>query len=184
MSSHNLNLEVLDTNNENVLSIIDSSVYDSLMPLSCQELLITAPGFQFSANIDPTLLTPGFNLALSACLLEIQTSGCDARFDSLPDGIYAIRYSVSPNEYIKTEINHFRMTKTYNRWKKALCDLDLSDCLPERKKKEKLDQLQNVDMYLKAAKASAEICANADKAKKLFDYAVKLLDRIDCKTCG
>jgi hypothetical protein len=184
MSSHNLNIEVLDTNNENVLTIIDSSVYNSLLPLSCQELLITPPGFQFSASIDPALLTPGYNLAITACMLEIQTSGCDARFDTIPDGIYAIRYSVSPNEYVKTETNHFRMTKTYNRWKKALCDLDLSNCLPEQKKQDKLNQLQNVDMFLKAAKATAEVCRDADRAKKIFDYAVKLLDRIDCKNCG
>jgi hypothetical protein len=184
MSSHRLSLEILDTSNENTLTIIDSSTYLTGIAPTCPELLITAPGFQYSASVPAANLQPGFNNTLTACSLEIQTKACDSVFEVIPDGIYAIRYSVSPNEYVKVEYNHLRLTQIYNRWQKALCDLDLSDCLPEKNKKDKFAKLQEVDMYLKAAKAKVEVCNSSKKGMDLYNYAIKLLDKIDCKTCG
>lgn len=184
MSSHRLSLEILDTSNEHTLTIIDSSSYIAGILPTCPELLVTPPGFQYSASIDDAELTPGFNITLTACKLEIQTKKCDAVHEAIPDGIYAIRYSVSPNEYVKVEYNHLRLTQIYNRWQKALCDLDLSDCLPEKNKKDKYTRLQEVDMYLKAAKAKVELCNDSKKGMSLYEYAIKLLDKIDCKTCG
>ncbi len=181
---HKLGIEVLETANERLLRLVDMSVYNSILGVTCPRLLITAPGYQFSASIGVERLVQGFNLTLTACDLEIQTRKCDIEFSDIPDGIYAIQYSISPNEYTAVNIQHLRLTKAYNRLRKAYCALDLGACIPERDKEDKLKQLTLVDSYFQAAKAKVEICGEASKGMTLYKYGLKLLDRIDCKTCN
>ena len=183
MSSHQLGLNILDVREEKLFQILDASVYDTLLPIVCPELLITVPGFQTSASIAPELLTQGFNLRLTACDLEIQNVRCDSEMWELPDGIYAIRYSLSPSEYIKVEYNHLRLTKAYIRLDKIRCNLDLNDCLPDKNKKDKMVRIAEVEEYLKSAKAKVEYCHESKKGMKLYEYALKLMDKIDCKYC-
>jgi hypothetical protein len=38
-------------------------------------------------------------------------------------------------------------------------------------------------MYLEAAKAKVETCHENQAGMTLFNYAVKLLDKLDCKHC-
>lgn len=177
---HNLGLEIIDTNNEKVLKIIDGSIYAEDVPIVCPKLEITAPGFQFSSTRE---VTRDFNLSLTACNLEIQVSNCDSRLNDLPDGLYAIKYKITPYEYVYVEINHLRLTKVHNRIEKLYCDLGIPTSDIPKKKKEKLDKINEVENYLKAAKSSVESCQNSKYGMELYNYALKLLDRIDCKNC-
>ena len=76
-SKHILSLEIPESANCTVLSIIDSSIYSSNIPVECEELLITPPGFSH-----PTLInvTQGFNLPITACSVGLQTSSCNTRY--------------------------------------------------------------------------------------------------------
>jgi hypothetical protein len=38
-------------------------------------------------------------------------------------------------------------------------------------------------MYLDAAKAKVEFCQEPQKGMTLYNYAIKLLNKFDCKTC-
>ena len=38
-------------------------------------------------------------------------------------------------------------------------------------------------MYLDAAKAKVEFCLEPQKGMTLYNYAIKLLNKFDCKTC-
>jgi hypothetical protein len=38
-------------------------------------------------------------------------------------------------------------------------------------------------MYLEAAKAKVEFCHEAQKGMTLYNYAIKLLNKIDCVNC-
>lgn len=183
MASHKLKLQVIETSNEDIMRIMDFSVYTPLMQVTCPQLLITAPGFQYSAVIPEDRLTQGFTLNLTACDLDLQTAKCDSEQNPLPDGIYAIRYQVSPHEYVYIDYNHFRITKALNRLDDLYCDLDLADCVPSKDKLEKMSKLAEIEGMLKAAKVKAERCHEADKAKVIYDYAMKLLEKQDCKYC-
>jgi len=180
MIEHKLGFQVLDTNNPLVFNLLDESVYTSEMPYICPEILITAPGFQFSSRHVPT---QNFNLTLTACNLEIQVRNCDAEMNTIPDGIYAIKYSVSPAEYVFVEKNHLRQTIVKNRIGKIYGQLDLPTSQLPEVKKTKLVKLNEVENYLKAARECVEIKGDSKRGMELFNYALKLLDRIDCKHC-
>jgi hypothetical protein len=61
--------------------------------------------------------------------------------------------------------------------------LELAACEPSAKIKKKLDKLIEIKSYLDAAKAKVEYCHEPDKGMTLYNYAIKLLDKLECKTC-
>ena len=89
--------------NEFILMILDTSVYqtvDPAIPIICPTLNITVPGFNYSNQIEGVTMTNFVNtghITLTACDLQLQTSNCGTQYFNLPDGIYVIKYSVSPN---------------------------------------------------------------------------------------
>lgn len=183
MAKHVLSLEAPETLNLCQLRIVDTSVYADNVAVKCPLLQITLPGFSYAVNLEEPTIAPGFMLNLTACDLEVQTAGCGTRFDTLPDGIYVIKYSVSPNEYVYAEYNHLRRTKALIRYNELLCDLDLGACEPDAKKTKKLNELLRIKQYLDAAKAKVEICHEPAKGMELYNYALKLLNKMDCKSC-
>ena len=181
MANHVLSLEVPDVMNPCIIKLFDTSVYAASMPVVCPTLNITVPGFNYSSQLE---VTQDFNLTLTACDLNLQTDGCDtSTFANLPDGIYVIKYSVSPNEYVYVEYNHLRITRALIKYNALLCDLDVADCDPPEKVKSKMDQLRTIKLYLEAAKAKVEYCHEPKKGMQLYDYAVKLLNKMDCINC-
>ena len=70
-----------------------------------------------------------------------------------------------------------------NRYRQALCDLDLSDCEPSKKVKDKLNKLNTIKSYLDAAVAKVETCHEVQKGMSLYNYAIKLLNKLECKNC-
>lgn len=183
MANHKLSLESPETLNVCILRLQDTSVYNEDVTIKCPLLSITLPGFNYSVEFDETEIAPGFNLNLTACDLEIQTLNCGSKFEGLPDGIYVIRYSVSPNDLVYVEYNHLRRTKALLCYNEALCDLDIAACAPDSETEAKLKELNFIKMYLDAAKAVVEICHNPKRGMELYSYAVKLLGKFNCKTC-
>ncbi|MFZ4059479.1 MAG: hypothetical protein ACOYKE_15150, partial [Ferruginibacter sp.] len=96
MAQHVLSLEVPDTLNESILRIQDTSIYNPQIEVACPLLQITLPGFNTPAQFTEPDIQPGFSLNLTACDLKIQNAGCGTSYNNLPDGIYIIKYSVSP----------------------------------------------------------------------------------------
>lgn len=183
MAQHVLSLEAPDTLNTCILRIVDTSVYNDQIPVSCPLLQVTLPGFNIPVNFDQSQIDPGFSLNLTACDLDLQTTGCGTKYQDLPDGIYILKYSVSPNDLVYVEYNHLRITKALIKIQKIYCDLDLAACDPPESVKAKLDQLRLAESYLKAAKAMVEYCLQPKKGMELYRYSIKLLDKITCKTC-
>lgn len=181
MANHVLSLEVPDVLNTCIIKLFDTSVYATGMPVVCPTLDITVPGFNYASELS---VTPGFNLTLTACDLGLQSNGCDtSEYANLPDGVYIIKYSVSPNEFVFVEYNHLRITQALNKYYNILCELDVADCDPPAHVEEKLKQLRAIKTFLDAAKAKVEFCHEPDKGMRIYNYALKLLNKIDCKNC-
>ena len=53
---------------------MDTSVYTDLIPVVCEQLNITVPGFQYSVQLD---VNAGFIENITACDLNLQTSNCE-----------------------------------------------------------------------------------------------------------
>jgi hypothetical protein len=181
MANHVLSLDVPDVMNPCIIKLFDTSVYSDLIPVVCPVLTITVPGFVYSSEIP---VNPNFSQTITACDLGLQNTGCDlSEYANLPDGIYVIKYSVSPNEYVYVEYNHLRITQALNKYYKILCELDVSDCEPRKDVEAKLKQLQKIKMYLEAAKAKVEVCHEPDKGMRIYKYAIKLLNKMNCVNC-
>jgi hypothetical protein len=186
MGKHTLKINIPAVMDECILRIEDMSVYDQNIPVSCPTLQVLLPSFNTATLLNDTTtpqIGPGFIVNLTACDLEIQTTGCGSEFYSLPDGIYVIKYSVSPNDIVYVEHNHLRITQAMIKWKKLLCDLKLPGCDPGVDKDKRLMELMKIRGYMEAAVADAEICRKPKEATELFNYAVKLMNKMECPTC-
>ncbi len=187
MAQHVLSLESPDTMNKCILRVVDTSVYNTLSSPTCPLLQITLPGFKVPVDITEPTANPGFMLNLTACDLGVQTTGCGTTYNNLPDGIYILRYSVAPNNLVYAEYNHLRITCALTKVQSIYCDLDLGTCDPPVLIKDKLNQIRMIQQYLNAAKAEVEFCHRPGKGMDLYNYAIKLLDKMtcssSCKTC-
>lgn len=180
MANHVLSLEVPSVTTSCVLKILDTSVYSPLVSIFNPRLLITVPGFNNSMEV---LFTPGDTPSITACDLGIQTENCDSTHACLPDGIYFIRYTVDPSCAVYVDYNHLRMTHALSIYEKLLCDIDASNCDPRPEVKERLQYLQLIKGYLDAAKAKVETCHESQAGMTLYNYALKLLQKLECKHC-
>ena len=180
MAHHILSLEVPTVLNTCIISVLDTSVYSTLIPVTCPTLNVTVPGFKFSTQLT---IVPGANTILTACDLQLQTQNCATVLSDLPDGIYVFKYSVSPNDLVFVEYNHLRISKALNTYNTILCNLDLAACEPPVSIQQKLERLKMAKMYLDAAKAKVEFCHEPGNGMSLYNYAVKLMKKIECKNC-
>lgn len=176
---HQLSLEIPLVVNDRLLRVDDSSVYTNALPVDCARLEITVPGF---VSAVPISVTKDFRRFFTSCDLGLQTTGCADETYALPDGIYVIRYSVSPNDEVFVEYNHLRMTQVWNRYYKRLCTVSMGACEPDEDVKEQLRQFQLVRSFLEAARAKVEYCHEPHKGMELFLYAQRLLEKVGM--CG
>lgn len=183
MAKHVLSLEAPDTMNLCQLRVVDTSVYNNEVDIKCPKLEITIPGFNYAVQLTEETIAPGFIENLTACDLGVQIDGCGTTYNTLPDGIYVIRYSVSPNDQIYVEYNHLRITKALHMYNNILCELDLGACEPDAKLDAQLTKLRKAKQYLDAAKAAVETCHAPNKGLELYKYALKLLGGFTCKSC-
>lgn len=181
---HQLSLEIPETNNCSVFRVTDTSIYDEHLTVTCAKLEITSPGFNEPVVIEVPITN--FNYVLNACTLGIQTSGCGTTSERLPDGIYTIRYSVSPNDKVYVEYHYLRVCMITNKYFNELCKLELAACEPQADVKEELDELRMIKNYIDAAKAKVEQCDDLEAGMDLLIYAQKKLQafgRPGCSTC-
>lgn len=178
--AHQLFLDIPFTSNPKTIRIMDGSIYTSKLPVTCEALQITPPGFNTPKTID---VTSGFNLVLNACDLGLQTSNCGDTSNIIPDGIYIVRYSVSPNDKVFVEYNHLRVTQFLNDYYQNLAELELAGCEPSTDIKNKLNELRLIKSFIDAAKAKVEFCHENKEATDLLEYAQKRLMKLDCKSC-
>jgi hypothetical protein len=180
MANHILSLEVPTVMNSCIMKIFDTSVYSDLIPVTCPTLNITVPGFGYSVQLDTT---QDFVETITACDLQLQTTDCGTVNVDIPDGVYIIKYSVSPNDTVFVEYNHMRITQALNKYYNVLCDVDANACDPPFKIKQRLEELRLIFMYLQAAKGKVEFCHEPQKGMSLYNYAMKLLNKMTCTNC-
>lgn len=178
---HILSLEIPKVANCNILSIKDTSKYSSLIPIDCPELLITVPGYNAPVLIEPAA---NFDLNLNACDLNVQTSQCGTEMVSIPDGVYIVKYSVSPNDKVYVEYNTLRICNIMCEYHEVLCHIDIHPCEPDVDKKDLIDEMHFIRTLIDAAVAHVEYCTSPSKGMELYDYALKKLRKLTCRTKG
>lgn len=175
---HILALDIPDTACDHILKIWDSSVYSDVIPVECSLLEITLPGFYQPNYI--TDVEPNFILNLSTIELGISSDYANP----LPDGIYHIKYSVSPNSKVFVEYSHLRVTCLLNEYYRELCKIRLEPCEATEEKKQKIEKLRYIKMLIDASKAKVEYCDMPNDGLSMFKYARKLLSEFQTGKCG
>jgi hypothetical protein len=164
--------------------LVDTSTYANNIPVSCPTLRITSPGFNVPVTID---VLPSFNLVLTTCTLGLQTIGCGDNLNALPDGIYVINYSVSPNDKVYVEYNYLRVTQLLNKYYNILGQLELAACEPQADIKAVLTELRLIKSFIDAAQAKVEYTLTPISGMDIYIYAKKRLDKLSlnpyCSHC-
>jgi hypothetical protein len=179
MNQHILQLQVTDTYNPGIFLIKDTSIYSSLLPISCPELQILPPGFGV-----PTVVSvqSGFDLVLNACGLGIlQAPACATSCPMLIDGIYNIRYSVSPNSQVWVEYNYLRITKAVNTLNELLCKLPLQCSLPSQELEYDINNITMIREYLNAAQIYVGQMNRCADGINMYRFALTLIEKMS--TC-
>jgi hypothetical protein len=180
---HILQLDIPETACENIIRVVDTSIYadQTLLPIECQQLDITIPGKNQPVYI--TLgLTPNFCSVFDATDLGID---CPPG-SPLADGVYIIKYSISPNESSYIQYYHLRTTSAINRYYGEICKIHLQECEPTSEERQNLDDLRYIKMLIDAAKAKVEYCHAPKQGVEMLSYANRLLDKYImgcCITC-
>jgi hypothetical protein len=182
-NKHILSLEIPTVSNCELLCIKDTSQYSTELAVDCEELLITLPGYSVPVLIK---VDKGFDMCLNACVLALQKTECGTLQQTIPDGIYIIRYSVAPTANVFVEYNHLRVTALLTTYYEVLCDLDIQACQPETYKQELLSEMNFIRTLIDAAVANAEYCQSSAQAMQLYNYAKQRLNKIKCPSgnCG
>ena len=172
MAKHNLALDIPETANPYVLRIVDVSTYAAGLSVDCGRLDITMPGFSSPVYLENVV--PGSANNLSATELGLVQLG-DTAPVALQDGVYTIKYSVSPNEYVNVEYFHLRNTNQVNKYLEILCKIRLQPCEPDAEMEANLHKLRLIKLYIDAAKAQVESCHAIKQGMEMYEYANKLL---------
>lgn len=180
---HILSLEIPTVSNCELLCIKDTSQYSKELAVDCEELQITLPGFSVPVLVK---VNKDFDMCLTACTLALQKTDCGTTQSNIPDGIYIIRYSVSPNSKVYVEYNHLRVTSLMHTYYEVLCDLDVHACQHNSSKQDLLAEMSYIRTMIDAAVSNVEYCQAPAQGMQIYNYAKIRLDRIICPTgnCG
>ena len=176
-AKHELSLEIVETGNPKLFRVSDTSFYSQDIPVECATLEILSPGFNNPAVLENVI--PGFNYMINACTLGQQTVGCSANnFGTVADGVYVVRYSVSPNDKVRVEYNFLRMTGGLTLYYSKLAALEVKACEPDRETKNTLAEMRLIKSLFDAAKAKVEYCHTPREGLELYVYALKRLEKV------
>ena len=163
MAKHQLDFNIIDDviNDKEIMLFLDKSDYMENPSLPVLEVKFPNFNDYYKVPIIPNQIN---KLTTSALRFT------DERAD-FPDGVYVVRYSVSPHDRTAVCKNYLRTVTLNCNIKEHLEGTSLDE-------KEKINLLYEIDKYLFAAKGQVE--KHPNQANELFRYALKLFKQIDC----
>ncbi len=162
---HNLQFSILDdlVNNPELLVISDDSSYieTPILPI----IQIRFPGFtEWSEH----LIVPNQLNRFTTVQLKHSKS-----LIAFPDGVYEIRYSISPHTKLNVTKGYVRSVQFKKSFISYLEKIGVNDAVA-------IDKVWQIELYLQAAKANAEN-GDLNSAKLNFQQAEKELKRLTCE---
>jgi len=176
MATLKLDIFVLQTYNVTTLAIVDASVYPTDPPnVVTPSIKITPPGFN---SVEIPFIVEDYNL-FNSFKLGISPEGVDY---PLPDGVYQMRYSVSPSLTTYVDKSFMRIDAIQEKYDTAFMRLDLMECDQKIKEQAKVE-LSTIYFLIQGSISAANNCAITE-SEKLYVKASSLLDRFVSSGCG
>lgn len=176
-----LNLYIPETFDTQTIRIEDNSIYEEVVSNIILEIK-TPSSKVFHIYNNPFICK---SITFNCLNFKLCNSGRPGSEPCLPDGIYAIRYSVNPNLKTMVEFNHFRVTTLMKRYIQ-LCGKFTSKKADYKKSEYKslLNKLIEIQFIISNAKWKAEECLETHEALALYEEAVTLLNDYDNGYCS
>lgn len=163
---------LLETESLKTFGIADISFYPPGFTIVNPSFEITPPGYsKVTLDFDPKSANVyrAFDLGIT----------CDEECGDLPDGIYLVKYSISPNSQRYIQQSFVRVDALRKKYYEAFLRADLScDCSISSQEKY-FKQLMQIERLINYIVASANNCDEVT-AWKLYGKANKLLDQFEC----
>lgn len=182
--AHNLYIHVEDGTYDNrFIMIKDLSRWDNMLDVRHRLLQVLPPFLDKYIIADfPTHET----MALNTINLGLSSSA-----DDLPDGLYKIHYSVSPNDKIYLELCHYRVAKLMNRVLNQMSKFSVNpasgiDSCGNIEVEKNENTLLHIWMMLKGAQAVGKDAYSKPKADELYKQSMRIYDKLfdeNCKNC-
>jgi hypothetical protein len=179
---HILSLEIPTVANCEIFTIWDSSEYTDDLIIDCPKLFVTIPGGSVPVMIE---MGEDFHMDFSPCAFNLQNVNCGGSRNTFPDGIYIIRYAVSPHDKAYVEYNHLRITTILKKYYEKLCEIDIQACEPSSDMLNLMVEMKYIRTLIDAAKAKVEYAHEPTTGMELYQYALKRLEKLTCSkiTC-
>lgn len=176
-----LNIDYLQEKNSlTKLYVADMSTYNGYVTYTdgawthSPTLEITAPGFTKVA-LD---FVPNSVNIFNASNLNIN---CDSD-STLPDGVYTIRYSISPSSVYNIEKTFIRVVAIKCKFSRLFLGVTMDCACGQSKQTQLKAQLRDIKEMIEGAIASSNQ-GDIDSAMDLYNLADKALDRIQPCNC-
>ena len=165
MAIPQLNLLFPETHDAKSLLVADISVYPNPFTITNPTIEITPPGFNKKVL---SFTAQGFTV-YNSMTLGITCSGEDCSTIDLPDGIYYVKYSITPAYNYFVNKSFLRVNKLQERFDKVYLKLDFMQC-DQAIKQEDREVLETIQMYINGAIAAGNNCLDT-LAMKLYNKA-------------
>ncbi len=170
MAEPKLNLLFPETHDSKSLLIADISKYPVPYSITNPTIEITVPGFNV---VTLPFTAQGFTV-YDSMSLEITCSDLDCETIPLPDGIYYVKYSITPAYRYFVNKSFLRINNLQEKFDKVYLRLDFMQC-DQAIKEEDIKTLDTIQKYINGAIAAANNCLDT-LAMKLYNKASGFID--------
>lgn len=180
-----LSISIPEYYHSDLFSLIDTSKYpdDFRMSDYCPSLHVIPPGYKKDQVNAIGVTDKNDTYRIDACILGIQTTGCDTELNILPDGIYEIIYSVSELYFVAYD--HLRVANLMLSYFDTLCCLDRSGkSYMVMNSEDVKNSLYSFRMLIDMAKSKVEVCKDRNGGMFFYNEAFKVLRNLKCRYCG
>lgn len=172
-----LDLLFPETHDAKRLLIADVSSYPVPYSIVNPTVEITVPGFN---PITLSFTAQGFEV-YDSMSLQITCSDVDCDLIDLPDGIYNVKYSITPAYKYFVNKSFLRINKLQERLDAIYLKMDFMEC-DRAIKSEDLKTLNTIQIYIEGAVAAANNCLDS-LAMKLYNKASVFIDNFVNHKC-
>ena len=161
MAKHSLQFSVLDSTNSSLITINDESSY--MQPPQLPTLYVRFPGF---TEWNSLLITPSKVSSISPKQLKYEAA-------EFPDGVYEIKYTISPSDKYSVTQYYVRDVKFKKEFYSYLEKIGENQHLS-------IDNAWEIELYLQASKAAA-FNNKLTQAVTFFKEAQNKLFKLTCE---
>lgn len=165
--SPKLDLYFPNTHDLRTIGIMDISIYPSNFTIINPTIEIFPPSFK---KVNLIFHTNSLNI-FNSNILGLTCGNCDVA--NLPDGIWKVIYSVAPAMNNFVERTFLRTDAIKARMEEVFLSTEITECNGDVKD-DKLDAINQIEIYIEGAIAAANKCNNI-LSMKLYNVADKMI---------